>query len=86
MFAVNTWSDYRATLTDGWEATDRKAFVLKEQTERAFEAGRLVAARIEDTAAIRGLGYFRGEGWLEAVSARDAGRRLADAFRAQRCG
>ena len=65
MFALSSWSDYQATLDDGWRAAERKAFVLKEQTERAFEAGRLVAARVRDITAARGLDYFRDAGWPE---------------------
>jgi PAS domain S-box-containing protein len=65
MFALNAWSDYRSTLADGWARAERRAFVVKEQTERAFEAARLVAGRIRDIADARGLEYFRGEGWSE---------------------
>lgn len=72
LFAVNAWNDYRASLEEGWERTDRNVFVLKEQTERAFEAGRLIAARITDIAATRGLGYFRDEGWPELAEFAEA--------------
>lgn len=65
LFAVNAWNDYQATLAEGWGRTERNAFVLKEQAERAFEAGRLIGDRIADITAAHGLAYFGGEGWPE---------------------
>lgn len=72
LFAVNTWNDYRATLAEGWGRTERNAFVLKEQTERAFEAGRLIAARITDITATHGLTHFRSAGWRELAAFAEA--------------
>ncbi len=72
MFVLNVRQDYRATLADGWRQADSKAFVLKERAERAFDASRQIAARVRDIAQLRGLDYFRGDGWQELATFSEA--------------
>lgn len=65
LFALITWTDYRAALERGSEHIESTAYTLANQTDRALETSRLVTDRMIDTVRINGFDHLRGAGWGE---------------------